>query len=374
MAVLPNKSITTPTVGGDTNVWGGILNSDLSNIDVAFGGKTTVASLVGGTYSLSSNECIPPNIVLTGSLTSNLTVQIPAGVGGMWSFYNNTVGGYTVSIVSAGGGASVPITQSARTLIVSDGTSASLGVTIAATSSPGLPANSVQFNNAGVFTGSDNFTIAGSTITIGAASAFTLDVKDTLKLSGASSGYVGLKAASAAGSTTYTLPTADGAAGQVLSTNGSGTLAWAAGGGGGGGGTTTYSIAFNNSNTGDASPVSFNGGTSGQVISANTLGAIATSFFTSNQSLAQSGYQELPGGLLLQWGYSTGTTPSRTVSFPIAFGGAPYACVCSTERTGSGGSLGSNYVYNLNSTNVTLYFDSLTGGVYNGWWIAVGPA
>lgn len=53
-----------------------------------------------------------------------------------------------------------------------------------------------------------------------------LDVKGTLRLSGATSGYVGLSPAAAAGSTTYTLPAADGTNGQVLSTNGSGTLSW----------------------------------------------------------------------------------------------------------------------------------------------------
>ena len=56
-----------------------------------------------------------------------------------------------------------------------------------------------------------------------------LDVKGTLRLSGSSSGYVGLAPASAAGSTTYTLPSADGTSGQYLSTNGSGTLSWASG-------------------------------------------------------------------------------------------------------------------------------------------------
>lgn len=55
-----------------------------------------------------------------------------------------------------------------------------------------------------------------------------LDVKGTLRLSGSSSGYVGLAPAAAAGSTTYTLPSADGSSGQVLSTNGSGTLSWIA--------------------------------------------------------------------------------------------------------------------------------------------------
>lgn len=63
------------------------------------------------------------------------------------------------------------------------------------------------------------------------AAGSKLDVKGTLRLSGATSGYVGLAPAAAAGSTTYTLPAADGTSGQVLSTNGSGTLSWASSGG-----------------------------------------------------------------------------------------------------------------------------------------------
>jgi len=54
----------------------------------------------------------------------------------------------------------------------------------------------------------------------------TLDLKGTLRLSGATSGYVGFSPAAAAGTTTYTLPTADGTSGQVLQTNGSGVLSW----------------------------------------------------------------------------------------------------------------------------------------------------
>ncbi len=53
-----------------------------------------------------------------------------------------------------------------------------------------------------------------------------LDVKGTLRLSGSTSGYVGLAPAAAAGSTTYTLPSSDGTSGQLLTTNGSGTLSW----------------------------------------------------------------------------------------------------------------------------------------------------
>ncbi|MDP3703079.1 MAG: hypothetical protein Q8R78_01635, partial [Candidatus Omnitrophota bacterium] len=56
----------------------------------------------------------------------------------------------------------------------------------------------------------------------------TTNITGNLKLSGSTSGYVGLAPAAAAGSTTYTLPSADGSSSQVLSTNGSGTLSWAA--------------------------------------------------------------------------------------------------------------------------------------------------
>jgi hypothetical protein len=61
-----------------------------------------------------------------------------------------------------------------------------------------------------------------------------LDVSGTLRLSGSTSGYVGLAPAAVAGSTTYTLPSADGTSGQVLSTNGTGTLSWATASGGSG--------------------------------------------------------------------------------------------------------------------------------------------
>ncbi len=54
-----------------------------------------------------------------------------------------------------------------------------------------------------------------------------LDVKGTIRLSGSTSGYVGLQPAAAAGSTTYTLPASDGTSGQQLTTNGSGVLSWA---------------------------------------------------------------------------------------------------------------------------------------------------
>lgn len=47
-----------------------------------------------------------------------------------------------------------------------------------------------------------------------------------IKLNGSSSGFVALDAPAAAGSNTLVLPTGNGSNGQVLTTNGSGTLSW----------------------------------------------------------------------------------------------------------------------------------------------------
>lgn len=54
----------------------------------------------------------------------------------------------------------------------------------------------------------------------------SLEVKSQINLAGATSGHVGIKAANAAGSTVFTLPTADGSNQNVLVTNGSAQLSF----------------------------------------------------------------------------------------------------------------------------------------------------
>ena len=53
-----------------------------------------------------------------------------------------------------------------------------------------------------------------------------------LRLDGGTSGYVTFKAPTAAGAQNYTLPSADGTTGQLLKTDGAGTLSWTTAGGG----------------------------------------------------------------------------------------------------------------------------------------------
>jgi hypothetical protein len=113
-----------------------------------------------------------------------------------------------------------------------------------------------------------------------------LDVQGTIRLSGATSGYVGLAPAAAAGSTTYTLPSADGTSGQFLSTSGSGTLSWATPSGT----ITSVTGSGNIASSGGSTPnITFtgtlptaNGGTnlssftSGGVVYASSTSALAT--------------------------------------------------------------------------------------------------
>jgi hypothetical protein len=78
----------------------------------------------------------------------------------------------------------------------------------------------IQYNSTGTLAGSANFTFDGSNVQIGAQGDLRLADSD-------SSHYVALQApATVAASITFTLPSADGTSGQVLTTNGSGALSF----------------------------------------------------------------------------------------------------------------------------------------------------
>ncbi|MFC1658615.1 beta strand repeat-containing protein, partial [Candidatus Omnitrophota bacterium] len=95
------------------------------------------------------------------------------------------------------------------------------------------PTNAYGIYLENITSGSNNYSIysAGGTnylagnVGIGTIPGSELDVEGTLRLSGATSGYVGLAPQAAAGSTTYTLPAAADD-GKYLMTDGSGNLSW----------------------------------------------------------------------------------------------------------------------------------------------------
>jgi microcystin-dependent protein len=117
--VTPYKGLTEPTVGADNNTWGGLLNTDLSLIDTAFGG-TVAVSISGITTSITDTQAQSTGFVFTGSLTGLNTITWPAFYG-MATINNQTSGGYTLSC-GISGGSYATILWGEITAIWSDGT------------------------------------------------------------------------------------------------------------------------------------------------------------------------------------------------------------------------------------------------------------
>ena len=94
-------------------------------------------------------------------------------------------------------------------------------------------------------------------------------VRNGLTIGGSSSGSTSLAVGATGSDISYTLPGADGSSGQVLSTNGSGTLSWATSGGG-------STIPITNSGTISAQPYSLGPGVMAMAGTFATLSATMT--------------------------------------------------------------------------------------------------
>jgi hypothetical protein len=184
-----NKSIEKPASGDYNNAWAAPVNADWDDIDVSFGGNTAInVTGVGGATALTITQYRPPNIVFTGTLSTNLVYVIPAGVGGVWSVYNNTTGAFTLSLAVAGGGG-IGLSQGQRTTVVSDGSNFSPADTAAAAAAQSnaeafaTAADTVVTTNANAFASSaastaqsnaESFASNGANITGGTVAAARL--------------------------------------------------------------------------------------------------------------------------------------------------------------------------------------------------------
>ena len=97
-----------------------------------------------------------------------------------------------------------------------------------------------------------------------------------------------------------------------------------------------------------------------------TNGIYTTNFTGSNQQLAASGWQKLPGGLIMQWGTVSAAAANSTtaVTFPIAFPNAVFSVVATVEgdtTTGSAGNLGAIKTNAITTSTFNLvYSDDVT--------------
>ncbi len=230
---------------------------------------------------------------------------------------------------------------------------------------------------------------AQSSLSVGSAANATSATSAT-NLAGGAAGAVPYQSGSGA-----TALLAAGTSGQVLQSNGAGAPSWV------NQSTLTTGnvsgvVAVANGGTGQATAAgAFNAIKQDATTSATGVVELATNaelqagtdatravtpaalFSALDRSLGGNGYQKLPGGLIIQWGFGNGSTSGGVaVSFPISF---PTNCAAVTVTHGNNGSsLGSAKTYNIglggfsvaistdDGSNVVAYLsDSFR-------WIAVG--
>ena len=255
--------------GEQAGLWGDITNTNLNILQQSIAGyesvtlnATTGATLAFTNGALSNGK----NAVLdlAGTLTSSVNVIIPDSIEKTYIVKNSTSGAFAVTFkTTSGTGATFAAADKGIKVLYSDGT------------------NIVDVN---------------ANLAASSFEQINLPTQNELRFEDSTGGqYVALKAGTTvATNVTFTLPTADGTADQVLTTNGSGALAFA---------TVSGGAAWQAVVTSSLSVVSKSGyfvNTSGGVITATlpsspTLGDFisfidyAGTFDTNNLTIARNG-------------------------------------------------------------------------------------
>lgn len=117
-----NRNFEEPANGDYVNTWNTPVNANFTAIDDCFGGTTTV-SLSNSNVTLTTEQLQCFKIVFQGTLSANVVVTVPSGVGGVFRIKNSTTGSFTLGINSGGGGSTLTIPQSTECNIITDGMS-----------------------------------------------------------------------------------------------------------------------------------------------------------------------------------------------------------------------------------------------------------
>ena len=184
----------------------------VSTLGGGAGGGGGGVSSVGATSPLNSSGGATPNISLTG------IVSVPNGGTGLANIPagNVIIGNGTSALYGIAPGTAGNVLTSIGGVWVSNAAASGGG-----NGTPGGANTQIQFNNAGAFAGSANLTWDGGNVQIGSSGR--------IKLSNGVTNYVAFNApAIIPANVTWTLPSTDGATGNFLITDGSGTLSWGA--------------------------------------------------------------------------------------------------------------------------------------------------
>lgn len=128
--VTNNYSLVLPTVGGDVNLWGGVLNNGVINALDAILSAVQSVSMTVVDVTLTTNQFASNAFTLSGVLTGNLNLIVPLGpnsatvaCAGRFIINNQTTGAFIITVKTAASGSTgVVVPQGLRTELYSDGT------------------------------------------------------------------------------------------------------------------------------------------------------------------------------------------------------------------------------------------------------------
>ena len=217
--------------GENAGTWGTKTNTNLQIFEQISGGYASVTvNGTGATALTISDGATGANgaarvIILSGTITGNITVTLPLDVENFYAIKNATTGAYTVEFKYVSGSGSSftwSATQKDWRLFTAkgdDGTNPNIEE-ISLTTAPAGSDTQIQFNNSGSFGASANLVWDGSNLNIGA--------QGDLRLQDSTGGeYIAQQAAATTTSYTITWP-AGVAAGNdyVLKSTTGGVLSW----------------------------------------------------------------------------------------------------------------------------------------------------
>jgi len=179
-----NKNLQQPANGSDVGYWDQPLNNNFALIDAALGavqqfnvgsvGPVTI-NVNGGTfvgaYPANTPSYVPLVMYVFGAPTGNITLQLPAGVGGQWVISNAISNSYTLTISMSGGSSSVVIPNGTTRSVYCD---QSTGIHFSDSQTTVAGSNGqVIYNSGGSLTGLSGFTFDGTTMTAPALASST---------------------------------------------------------------------------------------------------------------------------------------------------------------------------------------------------------
>lgn len=210
----PLLQILLMGTGLHNNDWGTQTNANLTKVENAVAGFSSVASGGGGTVTLTNDQARYASFKITGALTSNSTIAFPA-TARTFNVQNATTGAYTVTI-NCGAGTTYAVGQGQAAKLFCDGSNI-----VSAT--PAASVDAVPIGSVFSFAGA----AAPTNYALGDGSAVSRTTYATLF------GILGTTYGSGDGSTTFNLPDCRG---RVLAgpDGGTGRLnSWALGATGG---------------------------------------------------------------------------------------------------------------------------------------------